>query len=238
MNKLPVGRTIADAYRFTFAHLGAIIGLIWLPLVLATLLNFLPEIGGSMGDAGAGPMGAGTAAVEDIAIPDPVPVARRDYLCGRRPTGAGTAARDGHRAFRSGAAGIPHVRCKASFSDHRCGWRPNRGSVLLLRGIGGLTAMQNSNVYVALPSALLALGGCFALLYALVRLGYLLLPVTVIENRVDLAPAAGHSPAANSRRIVLVLLAIVAPIWIFETGTVLVLMGKELTSYLAGGREL
>ncbi len=41
MTKIPVLDTIRAAYRFTFQHLGAIIGLIWLPMILATVIGFL-----------------------------------------------------------------------------------------------------------------------------------------------------------------------------------------------------
>jgi hypothetical protein len=40
MTKIPVLDTIRAAYRFTFTHLGAIIGLIWLPMILATVMGF------------------------------------------------------------------------------------------------------------------------------------------------------------------------------------------------------
>ena len=50
MNKLPVGKTISDAYGFTFSHLGTIIGLIWFPMVVSTLLNFLPELADNYSD--------------------------------------------------------------------------------------------------------------------------------------------------------------------------------------------
>ena len=40
MTKIPVLDTIRAAYRFTFTHLGAIIGLIWLPMILATVIGF------------------------------------------------------------------------------------------------------------------------------------------------------------------------------------------------------
>jgi hypothetical protein len=40
MKKIPVGRTIADSYNFTFGHIGAVIGLIWLPLVIYTVGQF------------------------------------------------------------------------------------------------------------------------------------------------------------------------------------------------------
>lgn len=37
MNKIPVRQTIAEAYRFTFAGLERVIGVIWLPIVLLTV---------------------------------------------------------------------------------------------------------------------------------------------------------------------------------------------------------
>src|SRR5580658_5296902 len=40
MKKIPVLATIREAYDFTFTHLGAIIGLIWLPMILVTVMGF------------------------------------------------------------------------------------------------------------------------------------------------------------------------------------------------------
>lgn len=40
MRHVPVVATIRDAYVFTATHLGGIIGLIWIPMVLATILGF------------------------------------------------------------------------------------------------------------------------------------------------------------------------------------------------------
>jgi hypothetical protein len=40
MTKIPVLETIRFAYNFTLGHLGAIIGLIWLPMILATVMGF------------------------------------------------------------------------------------------------------------------------------------------------------------------------------------------------------
>jgi hypothetical protein len=43
MKKIPVFETIKAAYGFVFAHLGAIIGLIWVPMVGVTILGFFVE---------------------------------------------------------------------------------------------------------------------------------------------------------------------------------------------------
>src|ERR1700742_1174492 len=43
MKKIPVIPTIKAAYSFVFAQLGTIIGLIWIPMVLVTVLGFFVE---------------------------------------------------------------------------------------------------------------------------------------------------------------------------------------------------
>ena len=43
MKKIPIVPTIKASYGFVFTHLGAIIGLIWIPMVLVTVLGFFVE---------------------------------------------------------------------------------------------------------------------------------------------------------------------------------------------------
>jgi hypothetical protein len=40
MPQMPVVATIRDAYNFTLTHLGSVIGLIWIPMVLLTVMGF------------------------------------------------------------------------------------------------------------------------------------------------------------------------------------------------------
>ena len=40
MRRIPVVATIRDAYVFTATHLGGVIGLIWVPMVMATVMGF------------------------------------------------------------------------------------------------------------------------------------------------------------------------------------------------------
>jgi len=40
MRRVPVAPTIRDAYSFIFTHLGSIIGLIWVPMLLLTVMGF------------------------------------------------------------------------------------------------------------------------------------------------------------------------------------------------------
>ena len=43
MRRFPVLAVVREAYAFTFAHLGAVIALIWLPMALVTVLGFFVE---------------------------------------------------------------------------------------------------------------------------------------------------------------------------------------------------
>jgi hypothetical protein len=43
MTKIPVGKTVVSAYAFTFNNLGAIIGLIWIPMLAVTLIGFFAQ---------------------------------------------------------------------------------------------------------------------------------------------------------------------------------------------------
>ncbi|HEX2593227.1 MAG TPA: hypothetical protein VHL34_17125 [Rhizomicrobium sp.] len=44
MQKLPIGKTVAAAYTFTLSNLGAIIGLIWIPMLIVTVLGFFANM--------------------------------------------------------------------------------------------------------------------------------------------------------------------------------------------------
>jgi hypothetical protein len=68
MNKIPVGKTIASAYGFTFAHVGAVIGLIWLPLLVYYVgYFFIVNYAQAMSVAGD-PSSPGRAALVMIAL--------------------------------------------------------------------------------------------------------------------------------------------------------------------------
>jgi hypothetical protein len=68
MNKIPVGKTIASAYGFTFGHVGAVIGLIWLPLLVYYVAYFfIVNYAQAMAAAGD-PSSPGRAALVMIAV--------------------------------------------------------------------------------------------------------------------------------------------------------------------------
>lgn len=60
MNKIPVGQTVASAYRFTFVGLEKVIGLIWLPIIVLTVADYF--INGAFYTAQATALDTGDAA--------------------------------------------------------------------------------------------------------------------------------------------------------------------------------
>jgi hypothetical protein len=53
MNRIPVTRTVAESYRFTFGGLSKVIGLIWLPIIILTVGGYFTMVPYFSGMAGA-----------------------------------------------------------------------------------------------------------------------------------------------------------------------------------------
>lgn len=51
MHKIPVGQTIASAYRFLFNEIGTILGICWFPAVLSSVASYLTSLYGALHQA-------------------------------------------------------------------------------------------------------------------------------------------------------------------------------------------
>ena len=216
MNKIPVSRTIAYAYSFTFGHLGTIIGLIWIPMVLATALGFFVMSGYldsfSAALAQNNPTIAGQAALLLFAY---IFVALLLYAMM-------------YVAVTRQALGLRIGGAIAHFELGPAVWRmfgAMLGVFLILMlfyilvlgvGLGGLAAvggMGNSPTAggIALGLGLLVFAGVCALIYVAARMLFLLAPVVVVEERIGIA-RAWELTGGNFWRITLVWLATLLPI--------------------------
>lgn len=217
-NKLPVGRTIIDAYGFTFGQLGTTIGLIWFPMVLSTLLSFLPEVAGNAAEPGS-VAAAGTVAVEGLAV-----ILLTLLMSAVMYTAVARQAlglRQGPAVFHF-ALGQPEFRVY--------------GALLMLYFLIVLAALffvegQSIGGPAALVARVVALPGAIFILYVVIRLGFLVVPAIVVESRIDFARVWALA-AGNFWRIFLVLAAIAVPIWIIDMTSVFALMGKEVLAAL------
>ena len=180
MNKIPVGKTIRSAYAFAFGHLGSIIGLVWAPLVLAAVLQFLPYAMGY--DSSAMPENATVAGQRAllglgsfflvILLQAMIATAVTQFALGLRPGGAIFHIAVGAAEFRLfGALLLYYVVCLC---------------MLMAFGLLGLLlAAAAKGPALALPFFILVAALC-ALVYIAVRLGFLIAPVTVAEQHVSL----------------------------------------------------
>lgn len=216
MNKLPVAKTVIDAYGFTFTHLGTIIGLIWFPMVVSTLLNFLPQLADGYGDASAV---AGASTIESLAVLLlTLLLSAIMYVAVARQA---LGLRHGPAIFHF-ALGQPEFRVY--------------GALLIIYFMIGLAALaqleaQSVGGPASAIASLIALPGILFIVYLAIRFGFLLVPAIVAENRVDFAHIWSLT-RGNFWRIFAVVVAIAVPLWLVECTVALALMGNDLQSAL------
>lgn len=217
MNKLPVGKTISDAYGFTFSHLGTIIGLIWFPMVISTLLNFLPELAGNYSDGSGNVVASG--AVENLAVLLlTLLLSAVMYVAVARQA---LGLRQGPAVFHF-ALGQPEFRVYGALLI-----------IYFLIGIAALAQVEAQSVggQAALFASFTVLPGILFVIYVVIRFGFLLVPAVVAENRLDFAHIWSLT-RGNFWRILAVVAAIAIPLWLVESTAALALMGRELQAAL------
>jgi hypothetical protein len=226
MNKIPLGRTIGFAYRFTFDHLGTIIGLAWVPLVLIAILQFLPyAFGGNPHLAPDNMTEAGQRALENLGS---LLLIFLLYSIAAVPvTRQALGLREGP-AIVHFALGPPEFRLF--------------GAILLLMlviicmtvgiGIGGMVlaavvgaAAGKPSVVVLLASLIIIAMFC-ALVFIASRLGFLLVPVTVAEQKISLG-RGWTLTHRNFWRLFAVILATTIPIVVINFAIIVGIIGPH-----------
>lgn len=217
MNKLPVGRTVSDSYRFTLSNLGAIIGLIWFPMVVSTLLNFLPILAGDYGDTSS--TIAGTSAIENLAVQLlTLLLSSVMYVAVARQA---LGLRSGQAVFYF-ALGQPEFRVYGALLLIYFGIALVALALVTGQSLGGAEAALAG--WLAIPAVIFVV-------YLVVRLGYLLVPAIVAESRIDF-PRVWSLTRGNFWRILLVLAAIALPLWFFEVSLALFFIGRDVQAAL------
>src|SRR5580698_9496346 len=216
MNKLPVARTVLDAYGFTFAQLGTIIGLIWFPTVVSTLLNFLPQLA-SYGGASAAAMGTDQIEILAIMLLKLLLSAIVYVAVARQALGL----RQGPAVFHF-ALGQPEFRVY--------------GALLIIYFLIAVAVLaqleaQSAGGPASTLATFIALPGAVFLIYLAVRFGFILVPAIVAENRLDFA-RIWTMTRGNFWRIFAVVVAIVVPLWAVECAGTVALMGKDIAAAL------
>ncbi len=228
MNKLPVGETVRFAYAFTFRELGTIIGLIWVPMVALAVINFLPyALGDTTPSPDINPSAAGAIMLRGIGLwlvsvllsaCVNVPVVRQALGLRTGP------------AFVHIAVGRAELRLWGAYLLFI--------AIMIILMIGFLLAMfagvlavsaTDNKVVVGGVIVLIAFAGLCGLLYALTRLGFLLAPVVVVEEKVSFE-RGWVLTQGNFWRIAGVLFLVTLPPAIVFMSAFASLIGPELIS--------
>jgi len=220
MSKLPVGRTVSSAYVFTFGHIGSVIGLIWLPLLIYYvgrffIVNYAETIAAS-GD----PSSAGRATL--VLIGFWFLSVFFTAIIGVALTRQALNPKPGNIIVNFGLGQAELNYFLALLAVFAVMLAVYIGVVILAAAIGGVgTAVAAGAsgggakwLAPSITTAVMMLAAA-ALVYIGVRLIYLVAPVTVSENRIDLIRAWQLS-RGNFWRMLLVLLATVGPVVIIS----------------------
>jgi len=223
MNKLSAGKTIAYAYSFTFANLGTIIGLIWLPLVIATVLGFISQYNSGAPDS-ADQMSFARVS-QGIGVLAGLLLSFLLYaIVFVAVTRQALGLRQGPAVVHF-ALGMPEFRMFGAvlmlFAVSLFGFILFAGVLDALASAGGAVA-QGLAELMSLPLALLYF-------YAIVRLTFLVVPITLIEEHVSLL-RSWQLTANNFWRILVIMLAVSLPILVLYVVGAAFVLGPDVSA--------
>ncbi len=236
MNKLPVGETIGFAYRFTFNQLGTIIGLIWIPLVVIAVLQFLPYgLGDSTLSPEDNPAAYGGAQLRAIVFLFVIILMYACLFVSVTQQALGVRQGDGIFHFTLGRT---ELRMWGALLLLAAIATTLLLAVALLATVGVVVTAKSVNNGLAGPveDALLFVGAC-AFLFAMVRVGFLLAPATIVEKKIAFKSSWKLSHG-NFWRISLALFVVTLPVTIVVLAAQFGLMGRELVSVMQPERGL
>jgi hypothetical protein len=220
MRRIPVVATIRDAYVFTATHLGGVIGLIWVPMVMATVMGFfsLQRYYADFSDA---------LISNNVSALAPSLLMMLCYLVAALLLQAIMYVAVVQMAL--GARAAPAV---AHFAFGNLEWRMFRAFVAFI----GICLMLVIPVFVAGTAALKAAGiqagpaQMGVVFYGVIVLAmprfFALLPAIVVGESTPVLRRAWTLSAGNFWRLLAVLAGIFGPVLLLFTGLDMALMGR------------
>jgi len=236
LNKLPVGSTIGFAYKFAFGQLGTIIGLIWAPMVVIAVLRFLPY---GLGDTTLSPEqnpAAFNAAQLRIVFFGLASLFFYACVC-VSVTQQALGLRKGGAIFHF-ALGRTELRLWIAFllltlilAMLLLGvYLATNGVVMLLARTGNIALAEGI-------MGLMLFAGASAIMFALVRLSFLIVPVAVAEGTMGLE-RGWRLTAGNFWRISGVLFVVTLPVVVVTVCAIFGLIGGDLAKLAAVAPKL
>jgi hypothetical protein len=248
MNKIPVGQTVRFAYAFTFGEIGTVIGLIWIPTLINAVASFFAlrayyhTLADSL-ESGLPPSGAGAGLPFLLAFLAMLLVA----MIGVSLTQQALGMRHGP-AFAHIALGSAELRAFGGFFGLYLLLILFIAIVAIVVGIaaaGSATAIQGNPRLVGPAGAgiaLAALVGVCVVVYAVIRLSFLLVPSVVDGGEFGLT-RSWQLTKGNFWRIVAVGMATLLPIALIFVIAELAILGPsffipDMTRGTAAGGNL
>ena len=244
-NKIPVGATIAQSYRFAFGNFLNNLGACWMPLSLMfigfyfLIPPYIQLLSHFAAMAGKDPAAQAVAMQENVVLMGTImPIMMLAgiviYVCLISATVGVTKEALG---LRTGSAFF-------QFPFDKAVWRTLATMLLLIAIlmaaefaaiiIGAIAALAGTflltNVSVALKGGLgFLLGAIFfcAYAYGLIRLVFLLIPTVVAEGKISVK-RSWDLAGGNFWRIIVLFLSLIIPVLIVEWVCVLAILGPEL----------
>jgi hypothetical protein len=225
INTISVGETVRFAYRFTFSQLGTIIGLIWLPMVGIAILEFLPYALDGIGPAAnQDPNAMGAALLRNIVfwllsvlLYAVVNVAVVQQALGLRSGNAIVHFALGRTEFRMWGASLLYIAIMIALCA---------GLIIAVMATGMVGQAVGSKPIGAIAAAVVLFAGTCVVFVSLARLGFLLVPATVTEQKVSFE-RNWLLTAGNFWRITAILFFVTLPTVVILMTATFAVMGKE-----------
>jgi len=236
MNKLPAGPTIRFAYSFAFGQLGTIIGLIWAPMVVIAVLRFLPY---GLGDTALSPdqnLAAFNAAQLRIVVFGLASLFFYACVC-VSVTQQALGLRKGTAIFHF-AVGRTELRLWSGFMLLTLILGALLvGVVLATDGVVMLLARSGNAALAQGAMGWMLFAGACAVMFVLVRLSFLLVPISVAEGTMGFE-RGWRLTSGNFWRISGILFVVTLPVVIVTVGGIIGLIGEDLAKLAAVAPKL
>lgn len=221
MTRIPVLATIRDAYRFTFANLGAIIAAVWLPMLIVTVSGFFAtqRYYSQMAEAVTAPAQAGSAillvllqTIVSLFLQAVMWVAVTQLAMGNRPAG--------QMPFAVGRTDLRLARALLSLAAMAMGF-------FILTGVALGSAAPAGVMTVLELAVVMVLYG--AVLFVVLRLVFFAAVAATAEEGPVLARAWALSQG-NFWRILAVLAGVLGPVLLIFALVMMVMLGPVVLS--------
>jgi hypothetical protein len=231
MTRLSVAETIRFAYSFTFQQIGTIIGLVWLPLVLIAILQFLPYAIGTAYPGTDASDQSRAAALNLAFFTGALALYGMNWVVVTRQA---LGLRKGTATFHF-ALGWPEWRMFTAIV--MCGLALVASTAIYLIVGRDLFAAARAVPLLGVAGGIYVVVGLCGVAWLAVRFMTLLPPIIVVDERVDFGRAWVLS-RGNFWRILAVMIAVTLPLLLIQIIATAIILGPDIFAPLPGNPDV